>query len=261
MQQLSASPRWVSSGHARKEPFEQLVTSYSEHQHMSPRHGSPQCMSLHEHTWTSMSCTWMKVGQIALASRSTLNIDIRDWQVCIFTVRQDRSHRGHLYGDTWQDHLYPKQEVTRLTCLGQKSKPDLRGGRRVLYSKELLEQHIDSFIFYRRAQVWNKIKYITFAMLSKFCFLTHTFQDPPLCSRTPSFGTCFKNPPTWEDVCVNCVGGWRECLGWLPGNTAIRHAKCRNIHFIKCKPEDKFRSSFFRNTLLHTKILIQHTHN
>jgi hypothetical protein len=32
-----------------KELFEQLINSYSEHLHMSPRHGYPQCMWLHEH--------------------------------------------------------------------------------------------------------------------------------------------------------------------------------------------------------------------
>ncbi len=39
--------------HSRKEPFEQLVNGYSEHLHMSPRHGSPQCMcymNIREHT-------------------------------------------------------------------------------------------------------------------------------------------------------------------------------------------------------------------
>ncbi len=37
--------RSVGGAHPRKKPFEQLVNSYSEHLHMSPRHGSPQCMS------------------------------------------------------------------------------------------------------------------------------------------------------------------------------------------------------------------------
>jgi hypothetical protein len=40
------------------------------------------------------------VGRIALASHSTLNIDIGHLQVCVFTVKQDRSRRGHHYGKT-----------------------------------------------------------------------------------------------------------------------------------------------------------------
>jgi hypothetical protein len=38
---------------------------------------------------------------IALSSHSTLNIDIRHLQVYVFTVKKDRSHRGHYYGETW----------------------------------------------------------------------------------------------------------------------------------------------------------------
>jgi hypothetical protein len=33
-----------------KELFEERINSYSEYLHMSLRHGSPQCMWLHEHT-------------------------------------------------------------------------------------------------------------------------------------------------------------------------------------------------------------------
>jgi hypothetical protein len=43
----------VGSEHSRKEPSRLLVSIYSEHLHMSPRHGSPQCMcymNIHEHT-------------------------------------------------------------------------------------------------------------------------------------------------------------------------------------------------------------------
>ncbi len=39
-------------------------------------------------------------GRITLASHSILNIDIEHLQVCVFTVKQDRSRRGHHYGKT-----------------------------------------------------------------------------------------------------------------------------------------------------------------
>ncbi len=40
----------VGGEHSRKEQSRQLVNSYSELLHMSPRHGFSQCMWLHEHT-------------------------------------------------------------------------------------------------------------------------------------------------------------------------------------------------------------------
>jgi hypothetical protein len=41
----------VGGEHSRKkEPIEQLVNSYSEHLHMSSRHGSLPVHVLHEHT-------------------------------------------------------------------------------------------------------------------------------------------------------------------------------------------------------------------
>jgi len=42
----------VGGEHSRKEPFVQLVISYSEHLHMSLHRGSSQCMcymNIHEH--------------------------------------------------------------------------------------------------------------------------------------------------------------------------------------------------------------------
>ncbi len=42
------------------------------------------------------------VGRIALASRSTLNIDIRHLQVRVFNGRQERSRRGHHCRETLQ---------------------------------------------------------------------------------------------------------------------------------------------------------------
>jgi hypothetical protein len=44
----------------------------------------------------------MDVGRIALAGRSTLNIDIRHLQVREFTVKKDRSRGCHHYGETRQ---------------------------------------------------------------------------------------------------------------------------------------------------------------
>ncbi len=55
-----------------------------------------QCMLFHEHT----DELHKDLGQIALASRSTLNNDIRHLQVRVFTFKQDRSRRGHHYGET-----------------------------------------------------------------------------------------------------------------------------------------------------------------
>ncbi len=49
----------MGSQQSRKEPSRQLVNFYSEHLHMVPRHGYPQCMSymnIHGHTWTSLGC-------------------------------------------------------------------------------------------------------------------------------------------------------------------------------------------------------------
>jgi hypothetical protein len=40
----------VGGDHSSKELFEQHVNCYSDHLHMSPGLGSPQCMWLHEHT-------------------------------------------------------------------------------------------------------------------------------------------------------------------------------------------------------------------
>ncbi len=87
----------VGGKHPRKQLFEQRMNSHSEHLHMSTRHGSPQSMWLHEH-WTDMNTheLHLDVGRIALASCSTLNIDIRRLQVRILTVKQDRSHGSAL---------------------------------------------------------------------------------------------------------------------------------------------------------------------
>ncbi len=49
----------VGGEHSRKVSSKHLFNSYLEHLHMSPEHGSPQCMLLHEHTWTHMNCTRM----------------------------------------------------------------------------------------------------------------------------------------------------------------------------------------------------------
>jgi hypothetical protein len=42
--------------YSSKDIFEQRNKSYSEYLHMSLRHGSPQCMWLHEHTWGDLEC-------------------------------------------------------------------------------------------------------------------------------------------------------------------------------------------------------------
>jgi hypothetical protein len=84
-------------------PFEQLIKSYSEHRHVHirPRHGSPQCMWLHEHTVHKR--TWAARGFRPNSTYKSFNpnIDNRHLQVRVFTVKQDRSHRGHQYEETW----------------------------------------------------------------------------------------------------------------------------------------------------------------
>jgi hypothetical protein len=49
---IKPGPPWWEATTIEKIPtkYEQLVNSYSEHLYMSPRHGSPQCICLHDHT-------------------------------------------------------------------------------------------------------------------------------------------------------------------------------------------------------------------
>ncbi len=60
---------WVSKTvegeHSSKELFEQSVNSYSEHLHMSPGNGTPQCMWLHEQSYS----TWTYVNTHGLHTR------------------------------------------------------------------------------------------------------------------------------------------------------------------------------------------------
>ncbi len=62
----------------------------------------------------------------ALASRSSLNVDIRHMQVGVFNVRQDRSRRGHHYEETWP-RSFPSSsrgpETDMSTCPGWKLNP------------------------------------------------------------------------------------------------------------------------------------------
>jgi len=64
---------------------------------------SDKAPPVHVVTWTYMNTHELHydVGWLALACRSTLNIDIIHLQVRVFTVKQDRSLQGHHYGETW----------------------------------------------------------------------------------------------------------------------------------------------------------------
>ncbi len=80
--------------HSRKEPSRQLDNNYSELLHMSPRHGSPQCMyymNIHEHTWTALGCR----------PNSTCKADglLPSWRLASSACFASR--RGHHYGETW----------------------------------------------------------------------------------------------------------------------------------------------------------------
>ncbi len=57
--------------------------------------------------------------------------NIRFLQVHMFSVMEDRSRRGHHYGETRPGHLHPLLEHRRLTCHGRQSSSGLRGGRHV----------------------------------------------------------------------------------------------------------------------------------
>ncbi len=71
-------------------------------------------------TWTYINTHKLHqdVGGIAVENCSTLNIDIRHLQICFFNVRQDRSRRGHHYGETWltsslSSSRGPKTDISR----------------------------------------------------------------------------------------------------------------------------------------------------
>ncbi len=57
-------------------------------------------------------------------------------QVRVFTVKQDRSRRGHRYEET------SKLEVPRLTSVGNRTRASALGGEHS--SKELFEQYVNS---------------------------------------------------------------------------------------------------------------------
>ncbi len=103
----------VGGKHSSKELFKQCINSYSEHIHMSLQHGSPP--PVHVVTWTFMYTHELQwdVGQIALASRSTLNINIRHLQA---RVQYSLSSKTDYVRVTTmerldKDHLYAKLEV------------------------------------------------------------------------------------------------------------------------------------------------------
>jgi hypothetical protein len=87
-------------------------------------------MNVHEHTRAAIGCT---VGRIALASPSTLNIDIRHLQVRVsLSSKTDHIGATAMRERIDQGHPHPKLEVPRLTCLGLESNPNLLGGRQAL---------------------------------------------------------------------------------------------------------------------------------
>ncbi len=103
----------------------QLVNGYSEHLHLSLRHGSTQCMNIHEHTWTVLGCR----------PNSTCKADglLPSWRPASPCVS---NHVGVTTMERLdQGHLHPKLEVPGLTCLGRESNPGLWG--RALYTRAI----------------------------------------------------------------------------------------------------------------------------
>ncbi len=103
---------WASTAggeHSRKVPFNQFVNSYSEHLHMSAQPvenaysmAPPRACV----TWTYMNTHELHkdVGRIAIARHQLSICQLprhQHLQVRAFTVKQDRSHRGHHYEETW----------------------------------------------------------------------------------------------------------------------------------------------------------------
>ncbi len=90
-----------------------LVDGYSEHLHMSPRHGCPcacvTCMNIHEHTWTALVCR--------------RNSTYKAVACCLADSLQVPCVSNHIWVTTKerldQSHLYPNLEVPGLTCPGR----------------------------------------------------------------------------------------------------------------------------------------------
>ncbi len=127
----------VGGKHSSKELFEQLVNSYSEHLHMNPRHGYPQCMwlqymNIHGHIWAALVCRPHSTCEL-------LNPEYRNQhlQVRIFTVKQDRSRQGTTLERLDQGHLHPKLVVPRLTCLSRELNPGLSSRRQALTQRTI----------------------------------------------------------------------------------------------------------------------------
>ncbi len=108
--------------HFRKEPFEQLVNSYSKHLHTSPRHGSPQCMcymNIHEHTWTALGCRPKSTCKAdgLMPNRWLASPRVRNHIEVTIMKRLDHGHP------------HPELEIPGLTCpAGNCTRASTRGG-------------------------------------------------------------------------------------------------------------------------------------
>ncbi len=138
----------VVGEHSRQEPFEQLVSSYWEHLHISKQSVQNACNivphavhELHEHTWTLMNISKAAASCQDISScKSTHSLSKRTDHVGVTTVKI-----------LDQGHLHPKLEVPGLTWPGRESNRGLHGGRGAL-SKRAIRTAIRNIYIWAREQ-------------------------------------------------------------------------------------------------------------